>query len=197
MEFRNGLRELTAFAERSQLAIGDFAHLRSLAICDLELRSLTPNPLPSAGLRLCDFGALRSRAAKRGGFPDLDLSFLFVLFGGFPDFSGIFPNCLGMVRGFSRFILSLFLGLLRAPTRSSPERVRDTIWTFPQKVGNPRVWKPPRLAPLKKFFGQKSPRPKKYNRHPPPPPQPKTPPPSNKEFYGHGGFLQKQKTQTF
>ena len=28
MELRNGLRELTAFAERQRLAIGDFAHLR-------------------------------------------------------------------------------------------------------------------------------------------------------------------------
>ena len=36
-----------------------------------------------------------------------------------------------MVRGFSRFVPFLFLGLLRAPTR--PERVRDTIWTFPGK----------------------------------------------------------------
>ena len=40
-----------------------------------------------------------------------------------------------MVRGFSRFVLFLFLGLLRAPTRNSPERVRDTIWTFPEKSG--------------------------------------------------------------
>ena len=53
-----------------------------------------------------------------------------------------------MVRGFSRFVLFLFLGLLRAPTRNSPERVRDTIWTFPKKVGNTRVWKPPGLASL-------------------------------------------------
>ena len=51
-----------------------------------------------------------------------------------------------MVRGFSRFVPFLFLGLLRAPTRNSPERVRDTIWTFPEKVGNTRVWKPPGLA---------------------------------------------------
>ena len=47
-----------------------------------------------------------SRAAKRGGFkrggfPDLDLSFLFCPFWHFPDFSGIFPICSGMVQGFS------------------------------------------------------------------------------------------------
>ena len=96
-----------------------------------------------------------SRAAKRGGFKRGGFpiwtcpSFLvlFLSFWDFPDFSGIFPTCSGMVRGFSRFVLFLFLGLLRAPTRNSPERVRDTIWTFPEKSGgNPRVWKPPGLA---------------------------------------------------
>ena len=107
----------------------------------LELRYSPQTPPPN------------SRAAKRGGFqtggfPDLDLSFLFCPFWDFPDFSGIFPICSGMVQGFSRFVLFLFLGLLRAPTRNSPERVRDTIWTFPEKVGNTRVWKPPGLASL-------------------------------------------------
>ena len=79
---------------------------------------------------------------QTGVFPDLDLSFLFCpflsFFGpfwDFPDFSGIFPICSGMVRGFSRFVFFLFLGLLGAPTRNSPERVRDTIWTFPEKSG--------------------------------------------------------------
>ena len=93
---------------------------------------------------------------QTGGFPDLGSSFLFCPFlsflGLFPRFSGIFPICSGMVRGFSRFVLFLFLGLLRAPTRNSPERVRDTIWTFPEKSGNTRVWKHPgfnRLASLK------------------------------------------------
>ena len=49
---------------------------------------------------------------QTGGFPDLDLSFLFCLFcpfWDFPDFSGIFPICSGMVRGFSRFVPFLFL----------------------------------------------------------------------------------------
>ena len=117
-----------------------------------------------------------SRAAKRGGgfqtggFPDLDLSFLscpfylsffvlllsfFVLFLSFfwtfpPIFlHGIFPICSGTLRGFARFVLFLFLGLLRAPTRNSPERVRDTICTFSEKSGKPPVWKPPGLASLK------------------------------------------------
>ena len=118
----------------------------------------------------CDSGMGRissrhplSRAAKRGcfkrgGFPDLDLSFLFlsffVLFCPFPGFSGIFPICSGMVRGFSRFVPFLFLGLLSAPTRNSPERVRDTIGTFPKKkVGNTRVWK---LSVPKKSQSQKN-----------------------------------------
>ena len=82
-----------------------------------------------------------SRAAKRGGvqtggFPDLDLSFLccpFLSFLGLSRFFWDFPDLLGMVQGFSPFVPFLFLGLLRAPTRNSPERVRDTIWTFPEK----------------------------------------------------------------
>ena len=47
-----------------------------------------------------------------------------------------------MVRGFSRFVLFLFLGLLRAPTRGSATQSGP----FPKKVGNTRVWKPPGLA---------------------------------------------------
>ena len=103
---------------------------------------------------------LSSRAAKRGGgsneggFPDPDLSFsLFVPicpFWDFPDFSGIFPICSGMVRGFSRFVLFLFLGLSRAPTRNSPERVRDTIWTFPEKSGKPPGLETPRFLSIKR-----------------------------------------------
>ena len=78
-----------------------------------------------------------------GGFSDLDLSFHFCPFcpfcpfWDFPDFSGIFLICSGMFRGFYRFVPFLFLGLLRAPTRNSPERVHDTLWTFPEKSGKP------------------------------------------------------------
>ena len=84
-----------------------------------------------------------------GGFPDLDLSFLFcpsLSFGDFSDFSGIFLICPGIVRGFSRLVLLLFLGLLTAPTRNSPERVRDTIRTFPEKSGKPPGLETPRLT---------------------------------------------------
>ena len=90
---------------------------------------------------------------KRRGFPIWTCPSFFVLFFGpswdFPDFSGIFPICPGIVRGFSRFVLFFFLGLLTAPTRNSPERVRDTIRTFPQKSG-----KPPGLPSLKRFKSQ-------------------------------------------
>ena len=100
---------------------------------------------------LCDIPG--SRAAKRGcfkrgGFPIWTCPSFFVPFcpvWDFPDFSRIFSICSGMVRGFSRFVPFLFLGLLRAPTRNSPERVGDTIWTFPEKsfqtpgFGNPPV----------------------------------------------------------
>ena len=101
-----------------------------------------------------------SRAAKRGGsngglFPIWTCPSFFVLFcpfWDFPDFSGIFPICSGTVRGFSRLVLFLFLGLLRAPTRNSPERVRDTIWTFPEKSGKHPGLETPRFS-----FSQESP----------------------------------------
>ena len=76
------------------------------------------------------------------------LSF-FCPFWDFPDFSGIFPICSGMVRGFFRFVLFLSLGLLRAAIRNSPERVRDTIWTFPEKK-----WETPRFGNPRFSFSQ-------------------------------------------
>ena len=76
----------------------------------------------------------------------------FLSFLGLSRFFRIFPICLGMVRGFSRFVPFLFLGLLRAPTGNSPERVRDTIWTYPEKSGTPPWFgNPPGLASLKKI----------------------------------------------
>ena len=82
-------------------------------------------------------GGVSNGGVSRSGLVLPFLSF-FVLFWDFPDFSGIFPICSGMVRGFSRFVLFRFLGLLRAPTRNSPERVCDIIWTFPEKSGKSR-----------------------------------------------------------
>ena len=93
----------------------------------------------------------QSRAAKRGcfkrgGFPIWTCPSFFVLFCPFGTFPGIFPICSGMVRGFSRFVLFLCLGLLRAPTRNSPERVRDTIRTCPEKSGKHPGLETPRFS---------------------------------------------------
>ena len=85
-----------------------------------------------------------------GGFPDLDLSFLFCPFGDFPDSSGIFPICSGNLRGVSRFVPFLFLGLKKEHLRGTvPKGSATQSGPFPKKVGNP-VWKPPSLASLKK-----------------------------------------------
>ena len=94
-----------------------------------------------------------------GGFPIWTCPSFFVLFcpfWDFPDFSGIFPICSGMVRGFSRFVLFLFLGLLRAPTRNSPERVRATIWTFPEKSGKHPGLETPRFIRSEKLQNESS-----------------------------------------
>ena len=94
-------------------------------------------------------GPLNGGVSNGGGFPIWTCPSFFVLFcpfWDFPDFSGIFPISSGMVRGFSRFVLFLFLGLLRAPTRNSPERVRDTIWTFPEKSGKHPGLETPRFS---------------------------------------------------
>ena len=62
----------------------------------------------------------------------------------FPIFPG-FPRFVrGLFGGFSRCVLFLFLGLLTAPTRNSPERVRGTIWTFPEKSEKPLGLETPR-----------------------------------------------------
>ena len=94
----------------------------------------------------CNSRAAKRGCFKRGGFPIWTCPSFFVLFCPFGTFPGIFPICSGMVRGFSRFVLFLFLGLLRAPTRNSPERVRDTIWTFPEKSGKHPGLETPRFS---------------------------------------------------
>ena len=109
------------------------------------------------GPTFCSSAAMQShisRAAKRGCFKRGGFliwtcpSFFvpFCPFWDFPDFSGIFPICSGMVRGFSRFVPFLFRGLSRAPTRNSPGRVRDTIWTFPEKSGKHPGLETPRFS---------------------------------------------------
>ena len=81
-----------------------------------------------------------SQGPLNGAFPNLDLSFLLCLFLSFLGlfrFFWDFPICPGTLRGFSRFVLFFFPGLLTAPTRNSPGKVCNTIWTFPEKSGNP------------------------------------------------------------
>ena len=90
-------------------------------------------------------GGVSNRGVSRSRLVLPFLSF-FVLFGTFLIFLGFFLICSGMVRGFSRFVLFLCLGLLRAPTRNSPERVRDTIWTFPKKSGKHPGLETPRFS---------------------------------------------------
>ena len=90
-------------------------------------------------------GPLSGGGSNGGGFPDLDLSFLSCPFCPFLRLSRGFSR---RVRRFSRFVLFLFLGPIRLfplsrpinstyeEQRNSPERVRNTIRTFPEKNGN-------------------------------------------------------------
>ena len=81
-------------------------------------------------------------------YPPYDYSNLsfFVLFGTFPIFGGFSDLSGDLFWGFARLVLFLFLGLSAAPTRNSPERVRDTIWTFPEKSGKPPGLETPRFG---------------------------------------------------
>ena len=102
-----------------------------------------------------------SRAAKRGGFkrggfpiwtcPSFFCPFLSFLglsrfFWDFPDLlrdgPGIFP-----IRPFS-----LSLPIKSTYEEQSRKGPRHNLDLFPKKVGNPPVWKPPRLASLNKFL---------------------------------------------
>ena len=102
-------------------------------------------------------GPLNRGGFKREGFPIWTCPSFFVflvLFGTFPIFLGFSRFVSGIVRGFSRLVLFLFLGLLTAPTRNSPERVRDTIRTFPEKGGKPPGLETPGLEPPRSSFSQ-------------------------------------------
>ena len=133
----------------------------SAGILTIWLRQRVASDCDCAIFFWCDNqGPLNGGGFKRGGFPIWTRPSFFVLFCPFGTFPGIFPICPGTLRGFSRLVLFLFLGLLSAPTRNSPERVRDTIWTVPEKSGKHPGLERPRfsflqdktLADMKVFF---------------------------------------------
>ena len=100
------------------------------------------------------FSQRQSRAAKRGGFrtggfPDLDSSFLFCPFLSFlgpSRFFRDFPDLLGDGPGI--FLIRSFS--LSRPIKTTyeeqSERVRDTIWTFPEKSGKHPGLETPRFS---------------------------------------------------
>ena len=72
---------------------------------------------------------------------------LFCPFSDFPDFSGIFPICAGMVRGFSRFVLFLFLSLLIEHLRGTvPKGSATQSEPFPEKSGKHPGLETPRFS---------------------------------------------------
>ena len=92
-------------------------------------------------------GGVSNGGVSRSGLVLPFLSFLGLsrFFRDFPDLlghgPGIFPIC--------PFPLSR---PIRARTRNSPERVRDTIWTFPEKSGKHPGLEPPRFSFSQKTF---------------------------------------------
>ena len=103
-------------------------------------------------------GPLNGGGFKRGGFPIWACPSFFVLYvlsGTFPIFLGFSRIARGWSGDFSRCPFPLSRPIKRTCVEQS-RRVRDTIWTCPQKVGNPRVWKLSGLASLntnlKPFF---------------------------------------------
>ena len=110
------------------------------------------------GFVVCCQGPLNG-GVQTGGFPDLDLSFLFcpfLSFLGLSRFFWDFPDLLGDGPG----IFPICPFPLSRPIKSTYEEqhLRGTVpkgsatqsGPFPKKVGNTRVWKPPGLASLKK-----------------------------------------------
>ena len=93
---------------------------------------------------------------QTGGFPDLGLSFLFCPFRpfwDFPDFSGIFPICSGMVRWSGDFPDSSFFSVYYKSTYEEEKGSATQSGPFPKKVGNAPVWKPPqRTRPYQKYY---------------------------------------------
>ena len=87
---------------------------------------------------------------QTGGFPDLDLSFLFWSFLGLSRFFRDFPDLLGDGPGIfpiRPFSLSLPIKSTYAEQSRKGLRHNDCqSGPFPKKVRNPPVWKPPRFS---------------------------------------------------
>ena len=88
--------------------------------------------------------AKRGGGFKRGGFPIWTCPSFFSFFRFFRDIPNLLIDGLGIfpIRPFS---LSRPIKI-RAPTRNSPERVRDAIWTFPEKSGKAPGLETPRFS---------------------------------------------------
>ena len=96
-----------------------------------------------------------SRAAKvktgGGGFPIWTCPSFLVLFcpfGDFPDLSGIFPICSGMVWGFSQLVLFLFLGLLSGTKKEhKPKLLSPNIFRWGSGLPHEGVGQKVRYVP--------------------------------------------------
>ena len=87
---------------------------------------------------------------QTGGFPDLDLSFLFCPFLSFWDFPGDFPDLSrGLSGDFPDWSFSSFSAYYQHLRGTVPKGSATQSGPFPKKVGNTRVWKHPGLASLK------------------------------------------------
>ena len=87
-------------------------------------------------------GGVSNGGASRSGLVLPFLSF----FGTFPIFPGFSRFARGWSGDFPDSSLFSFSAFLRAPTRNSPKRVCDTIWTFPEKSGKPPGLETPRFS---------------------------------------------------
>ena len=135
----------------------DFLALGLRVVLSLPTLDFRPCPLAREGFLVAPYCAIQrdylsdtqgppNGGVSNGGVSRSGLVLPFLSFLGLSRFYRDFPDLLRDVRGFSRFVPFLFLGLLRAPTRNSPERVRDTIWTFPEKSGKPPGLETPRFS---------------------------------------------------
>ena len=106
----------------------------------------------SRRLAIASFGALTSQGPLNGGVSNggvsrsglvLPFSSFFVLFGTFPDFSGIFPICSGMVRGFSDLSFPLSRPIKSTYEEQSRKGPRHNLDLSRKKWETPGFGNPP------------------------------------------------------